>query len=140
MKLAMKNQERIRAFIGVAAAPDFTDEVMLGLAPQQYAELESNGVTYFPTTPPAPPLPITKKFIEESRQHFLLYSAVPIRCPVRLLQGMQDPDIPWQHMMLITRAITHGDVRITLVKDGGHRLSRAEDMDLLWAMIGEFLC
>lgn len=139
LMLARKHPERVRAFVGVAAAPDFTEELFLpNLTAQQQAQFKQVGVVYRKAPPPDGPLPVTKKLVEEARNHLLLAGPLPITCPVRLLHGMQDEDVPWKHALRIAQIVPHGDVRIALVKDGGHRLSRPQDLELLWQTVEEF--
>ena len=76
--------------------------------------------------------------IEEGRRHLLLDGLIEIGCPVRILQGVQDPDVPWRHAVELSSRLAHDDVMLTLVKDGDHRLSRPEDIDRLIAAVAEF--
>jgi esterase/lipase len=101
--------------------------------PDQRAELKRVGCI------PSGHAPVTLKLIEEARQHLLLRAPMKISCPVRLLQGMQDNEVPWQHALRITEKITQDDVRVTLIKDGDHRLSRPQDLEILWQIILEFI-
>ncbi len=80
---------------------------------------------------------ITRALIEEGRQHLLLDAPIDLALPVRLLHGMQDPDVPWQHSLRLAAALTGGAVVTTLIKDGDHRLSRPEDLARLEAVIDE---
>ena len=75
--------------------------------------------------------PITLKLIEEGRHHLLLRERIPIDCPVRLLHGMADPDVPWQTSPRLAKALASSDVEVTLLKDGDHRLSTPRDLDRL---------
>jgi pimeloyl-ACP methyl ester carboxylesterase len=137
--LALKRPERMRALIGIAAGPDFTEDLLLPhMSAEQKAQLEREGMIKMEASPPDDPLPVTKNLIEEARNHLLLRGPLPVACPVRLLQGMQDEDIPWRYALRIAEAIPQGDVRVTFIKDGGHRLSRPGDLELLWRTIGEF--
>lgn len=138
--LALKNPARVRAVVGIAAGPDFTEDLFVPqMTPEQAAQLEREGVTYLPAMPPDKPLPVTKRLIEEARQHLLLRGPLPLACPLRLLQGTRDKDIPWRHALRIAEMVTGEDARVTLIKDGGHRLSRPQDLDLLWRTVEEFL-
>ena len=82
--------------------------------------------------------PITRALIEEGRKHLLLGGLIETGCPVRILQGVQDPDVPWQHAVELSSRLAHDDVVLTLVKDGDHRLSRPEDIERLIAAVAEF--
>jgi pimeloyl-ACP methyl ester carboxylesterase len=136
LMLARARPERVKALIGIAAAPDFTEDLMwLRLTPDQRAQLESRGEILDPTAPPDAQVPVTLKLIEDARQHLLLRATIKIECPVHLLQGLHDEEVPWQHVLRIVENIAHGDVRATLIKDGDHRLSRPQDLELLWEIV-----
>jgi pimeloyl-ACP methyl ester carboxylesterase len=140
LMLSMQRPERVAAFIGIAAAPDFTQDLMIPhLSTEQKEKLARDGTICVPSTPPDAPLPLTQKFLDEARTHSLLKAPIDIFCPVRLLQGMQDEDVPWKHALRIAETIAHSDVRVELIKDGNHRLSRIQDMDVLWKMVEEFI-
>src|SRR4029077_19646071 len=85
------------------------------------------------------PYPITRGLIEDGRRHLLLGGMIETGCPVRILQGVQDPDAPWQHALELNARFARDDVVLTLVKDGDHRLSRPEDIERLLAAVAEFL-
>ena len=86
----------------------------------------------------ADPYPITRHLIEEGRAHLLEGHPFDPGCPVRILQGVQDPDVPWQHAVELSSRFAQDDVVLTLVKDGDHRLSRPEDIERLIAAVAEF--
>jgi pimeloyl-ACP methyl ester carboxylesterase len=77
------------------------------------------------------PTPVTRALIEDGARHALLSAPIPLACPVRILQGMEDPDVPWRHALRLVEALQGRDVRLHLIKDGDHRLSRPEDLRLL---------
>ena len=81
------------------------------------------------------PYPITRRLIEDGRRHLLLDSTVATGCPVHILQGMQDSDVPWTHAMQLVEHLPGDDVALTLVRDGDHRLSRPEDLERLIAAV-----
>lgn len=138
--LARKYPDRVKALIGIAAAPDFTEDLMwLRMSADQKKEIQENGFILDPTAPPGEQAPITLRLIEEARQHLLLSKKIEISCPVRLLQGTSDSEVPWQHALRILENITTDDVRLTLVKDGDHRLSKPADLELLGQTVREFL-
>jgi pimeloyl-ACP methyl ester carboxylesterase len=139
LMLCMQRPERIKAFIGVAAAPDFTETLMWEMfSDKQREQLRRDGVIYDENAPPEERAPITLRLIEEARQHLMLTAPIPLDCPVRLLQGMQDRDVPWTYASHIADAITGENIRVTLIKDGNHRLSREQDLALLWQAVEEF--
>ena len=83
------------------------------------------------------PYPITRALIEEGRNHLLLGSAIEIGCPVRILQGAQDPDVPWQHAFALAQRLPSEDVVLTMIQDGDHRLSRPQDIARIMAAVAE---
>jgi len=129
---ALARPERIAALIGIAAAPDATEALMWNRFPPALRErIERDGAARLPSFYGDDGYLITHKLIMEGRQHLLMGSALPIACPVRLLQGMEDPDVPWQTSLDLMQKITGGDVELILIKDGDHRLSREHDLALL---------
>ena len=129
--VALARPERVAAVLGIAAAPDFTEALMWdAMMPAERATLERDGVLMTPSAY-GEPTPVTLKLIEEGRRHLLLHGPVPIRCPVRLLQGQRDPDVPWETALQIAERVEAADVQVTLIKDGDHRLSRGEDLAVL---------
>ena len=77
------------------------------------------------------PYPITKKLLDEGANRLLLRNDIPLTCPVRLIHGMRDESVPWETSLRLVRALKSDDVRLTLIKDGGHRLSRDQDIELI---------
>jgi pimeloyl-ACP methyl ester carboxylesterase len=129
----------IAAIVLVAPAVDFTEELMWKRFPSEVKrEIEQNGVWVRPSQYSEQPYPITRGLIEEGRAHLLLDQMIETGCPVRILQGVQDPDVPWQHAVELTSRFARDDVVLTLVKDGDHRLSRPEDIERLIAAVAEF--
>jgi len=128
---ALARKERIAAFIGIAAAPDFTETLMWqAMMPAQRDTLLREGVLHVPSQY-GEPTPITRALIEDGRNHLLLNHPIAIDCPVRLLHGQRDPDVPWETALRIAERVTSQDVQLILVKDGDHRLSRPQDVALL---------
>jgi pimeloyl-ACP methyl ester carboxylesterase len=122
----------------VAPAVDFTEELMWKrFSPEVKREIEQTGVWARPSQYSDEPYPITRGLIEEGRKHLLLDGMIETGCPVRILQGVQDPDVPWQHTVELTSHFARDDVVLTLVKDGDHRLSRPEDIERLIAAVAE---
>jgi pimeloyl-ACP methyl ester carboxylesterase len=122
----------------IAPAPDFTEALMWQrMPPEIRQEIEQKGVWFRPSDY-GEPYPITKGLIEEGRNHLLLGGMIETGCPVRILQGVQDPDVPWNHAVELTSRLAQDDVVLTLVKDGDHRLSRPEDIERLIKVVGEF--
>jgi pimeloyl-ACP methyl ester carboxylesterase len=137
---ALARPGRVAGLVGVAAAPDFTQALMWERFPPHVRRaIETEGVWREKSAYDEEPYPITMNLIAEGRRHLLLHRPIPLACPVRLLQGMKDPDVPWRHGVRLMEALAGGDVTLDLVKDGDHRLSRPEDLARLWAVV-EGLC
>jgi pimeloyl-ACP methyl ester carboxylesterase len=131
MLCALARQERVAALVGIAAAPDFTELLMWqALNFEQRARIMERGIIHVPSRY-GDPTPITRALIEDGRDHLLLTAPIPLHCPVRLLHGQADPDVPWEIALRITEQVESADVQVTLVKDGDHRLSRPQDLALL---------
>ncbi len=133
--LALARPDRVKALIGVAAAPDFTEDLIWKNLPEekrklleQKGEIEEYGLIY------------TRRLIEEGRNNLILRGALAtLTCPVRLLQGLNDESVPSEYALRIAASIGHDDVRITFLKNGDHRLSRDQDLAALWHLVEEFV-
>lgn len=123
----------------IAPAPDFTEELMWkGFSAEVRKEIETEGVWMRPSEyGDGTPYPITRNLIEEGRNHLLLGSAIEVGCPVRILQGAQDPDVPWQHAFALAHRLPAEDVVLTMIQDGDHRLSRPQDIARIIAAVAE---
>jgi pimeloyl-ACP methyl ester carboxylesterase len=129
----------IAGMVLVAPAVDFTEELMWKrFTPEIKRELEEKGVWERPSQYSPEPYRVTRQLIEEGRNHLLLGSMIETGCPVRILQGVEDPDVPWQHAVALTSRLASDDVVLTLVKDGDHRLSRPEDIERMLSAVAEF--
>src|SRR5436190_7571775 len=121
----------------IAPAPDFTEALMWnGFSPEIRREIETKGVWLRPSQY-GEPYPITRALIEEGRNHLVLGSAIDVGCPVRILQGAQDPDVPWQHAFAVAHRLPSDDVVLTMIQDGDHRLSRPQDIARIIAAVAE---
>ena len=121
----------------IAPAPDFTEALMWnGFSPEIRREIETKGVWLRPSQY-GEPYPITRALIEEGRNHLLLGGSIDVGCPVRILQGAQDPDVPWQHAFALAHRLPSDDVVLTMIQDGDHRLSRPQDIARLTAAVEE---
>jgi pimeloyl-ACP methyl ester carboxylesterase len=128
---ALARPDRVAALIGIAAAPDFTETLMWqAMSFEQRATLMRDGVLPRPSEY-GEPYPITRALIEDGRNRLLLHASIALDCPVRLLHGQDDPDVPWEMALRIAEQLTSQDVQVILVKDGDHRLSRPQDLALL---------
>jgi pimeloyl-ACP methyl ester carboxylesterase len=129
----------IAGLVLIAPAVDFTEELMWKRFPDDIRRaIEEKGSWERPSAYGEEPYPITRGLIEEGRKHLLFGDMVEPGCPVRILQGVKDTDVPWQHAAELCARIARNDVVLTLIKDGDHRLSRPEDIERLIAAIAEF--
>ncbi len=129
----------VTGLVLVAPAVDFTEELMWKrFPPEAKRAIEQAGCWMRPSEYSAEPYLITRGLIEDGRRHLLLAGMIETGCPVRILQGVQDADVPWQHAVELTARFAQDDVVLTLVKDGDHRLSRPEDIERLIAAVAEF--
>jgi pimeloyl-ACP methyl ester carboxylesterase len=136
---AITRPDRIAGLVGIAAAPDFTQRLMWdAMIPTERATLERDGVLHVPSQY-GDPTPITRRLIQDGANHLVLTGQIPIRCPIRLLHGQADPDVPWELALRIAEQADAADVRVTLVKDGDHRLSRPADLALLRQTVAALL-
>ena len=123
----------------IAPAHDMTETLIWDRLPEEAkAAIERDGVYYQPSAY-AEPYPITRHLIEEGRAHLLEGNGFDPLCPVRILQGMRDPDVPWPHALSLVDLLTGNDVELSLIKDGDHRLSRPEDIARLEAAVSELV-
>jgi pimeloyl-ACP methyl ester carboxylesterase len=133
--VALRIPERIHALVGVAAAADFTEDLLWNrLGAEERAALRRDGVIHRPSDY-GDPLPFTWRLVKEGRRHLVLRGPIPLPCPVRLLHGTTDADVPWETSRRLAEALTGRDVALTLVKGGGHRLSEPHELALLGATI-----
>jgi pimeloyl-ACP methyl ester carboxylesterase len=123
----------------IAPAPDFTEELMWkSFSPEIRQEIETSGVWMRPSQyDDGSPYPITRALIEEGRDHLLLGGSVEVGCPVRILQGAKDPDVPWRHAFALVHRLPADDVVLTMIQDGDHRLSRPQDIARIIAAVAE---
>jgi pimeloyl-ACP methyl ester carboxylesterase len=123
--------QRIAGLVTIVAAADFTEDLIAArLRDSQRAALARAGFFEEPSAYGAP-YRITRALLEDGRRHLLLREPIAIDVPVRLLHGMEDPDVPWQTSLRLAERVESRDVRLTLIKDGDHRLSREEDLALI---------
>lgn len=138
--LARARPERVKALVGIAAAPDFTEDLMWAeFTSGQRQAIQRDGFLRVPSAYSDNDYLYTLALIEEGRQHLVMRAPIAIECPVRLLHGMGDADVPWRTSLAIADRLASRDVLITLVKDGDHRLSTESDLALLMATLGPLL-
>lgn len=120
--------KQVKALVGIAAAPDFTD---WGFSDAEKAAIAVNGRIERPSEYGYEPMVTTRAFWESGEVNRLLDREVAVDCPVRLLHGQNDPDVPWGTSLRLAQALRSSDVQTLLIKDGDHRLSRDQDIALL---------
>ena len=108
------------------------------MAPAEQATLKRDGILYVPSQY-GEPTPITMKLIEDGAQHHVLTGTLGLECPIRLLHGQADPDVPWELALTIAQQAVSTDVEVILIKDGDHRLSRPSDLALLRRTVAALL-
>ncbi|MBS0541382.1 MAG: alpha/beta hydrolase [Proteobacteria bacterium] len=136
--VALKRPERLAGLVLIAAAPDFTERMLLaGLSPEERETLQKEGRLERPSQYSPEPSVFTWKLIEEGRDHLVLDKKLALPCPVRLLHGQSDPDVPWEYSLQIAQHLDAPDVVTTFVKGGDHRLSTQADIARLIATVEE---
>ena len=135
---ALARPSRMAALVGIAPAPDFTEDLMWReLSEPQRAAILKDGHVDVPGDYGNPPLRIGRHLIDDGRANMLLGKPIALSCPVRLIHGQNDTSVPWQHSLKIAERVTGGDVRVTFLKDGDHRLSRPHDLAAICALVDE---
>jgi len=128
---------KLAGLVLIAPAPDFTEALMWKeLSREARKQIEQQGQWLRPSQY-GEPYPITKGLIEDGRRHVLLNGSIEVGCPVRIFQGRQDPDVPWQHAMTLVSHMPSDDVVLTMIQDGDHRLSRPQDISRILAAVEE---
>ena len=129
--IARQRAGRLAGLVGIAPAPDFTEALLWPALPAEMRQaLTRDGIIHLPSQY-GEPTPVTRALVEDGKRQSVLSAPIDLPCPVRILQGMADPDVPWRHALRILETLAQGDARVTLIKDGDHRLSRPEDLRLL---------
>lgn len=132
LALALAHKEKVRGLVGIAAAPDFTKDMRAEMTSVQAKALEQNGVITVPNHYSAEPYIITRNLLDDGDHNCLLGGTIDLDIPIRLVHGMQDLDVPWQTAWRIHNALSRPELaEVILVKEGDHRLSRPEDLELI---------
>lgn len=138
--LAARGEKRLAGMVLIAPAPDFTETLMWArFSPEVQQQILSAGRFERPSDYSDEPYVITRALIEDGRRHLVLGTPFAVGCPVRILQGARDEDVPWQHAMMLVSCLAEDDVVFSLVKDGDHRLSRPEDLERLVTVVESLL-
>ncbi len=136
--VALARPDRIHALVGVAAAPDFTADLLPArLSPAQRRELRRTGRVLLPSDHDPAGYLYTRALVEDGNNHLMLRDTIPIWRPVRLMHGMRDVSVPWRTSLALAEKLASDDVTVTLVKDGDHRLSSEPDLARLARVLDE---
>ena len=137
---ALARRSRVRALIGVAAAPDFTEDLVWPrLDPEQQQELRGTGAVTLPSEYDPGGYTYRLSLFEDGKRHLVMRRTIDLECPVRLLHGMSDASVPWQTSLSLAERLASRDLVVTLIKDGDHRLSRDSDLERLARTLDELL-
>lgn len=136
----IKQSDRIAGLLLLAPAPDFTVELMEPeLTDAQKHDLETKGYYEEPTPYGPEPNKFTKALFDDGRLNRTMMTSIDTQCPIHIIQGQQDPDVPWQHAQRLFELMSKDDASLTYVKDGDHRLSRPEDIALMKRVLDDLL-
>ena len=136
LQSALARPERVKGLVGIAAAPDFTS---WGFTQDQKKTILQQGKLEEPSASSDQPYVTTRTFWESGESLRLLHADIDIACPVRILHGQADADVPWAWSLELMKRLRSADVQATFVKDGDHRLSREADIALLIATVNGLL-
>lgn len=135
---ALARPERVHALIGIAAAPDFTEDLVWPrLDPQQRRELRETGAVTLPSEYDPSGYTYRLGMFEDAKRHLVMRRKIVLDCPVRLLHGQRDTSVPWQTSLDLAERLSSRDLVVTLIKDGDHRLSREADLQRLGRALDE---
>jgi pimeloyl-ACP methyl ester carboxylesterase len=135
---ALARPGRVAGFVGIAGAPDFTEELIWGrLNEEQRHRLRAEGELLCGSAYESGSVPFTWKLIEEGRRHLLMGGPIALACPVRLFHGMADPDVPYSTSLRLAERLSGTGVVVELIEDGDHRMSREADLARLMAALDE---
>ena len=137
---ALARPHRVHALVGIAAAPDFTEDLVWPrLDPVQQRQLRDTGAVTVSSEYDPAGYTYRVSLFEDGKQHLVMRGAIALDCPVRLFHGMSDAPVPWQTSLSLAERLASDDVVVTLVKDGDHRLSREADLRRLGRTLDELL-
>lgn len=135
---AQERREKISAFVGIASAPDFTENLIWNkLTAEQKKQMKQDGIYHAPSCYGEAPYPITLKLVEDGRNHLLLNKNIELNIPIRLIHGTKDQDVPYETSKTLADRITSKDKKITLIENGDHRLSEARQIDVICRTVQE---
>lgn len=133
---AMARPARVKGLVGIAAAADFTEDLMRQrFTPEERERLEREGFLRLPSDYDAEPTIVTKALLEDGKRHLVLRAPIPFEGPVRLIHGLEDPDVPFATSFRIAERLGTADVELIFVKGGSHRLSEPDDLERLCRIV-----
>ncbi len=138
-KYARENAKAPRGIALIAPAWDMTRMMLERASPEARASLDRTGVYHRPSAYSDTPYPITKALIDDGERHLFGDAKVAVNCPVRVIQGCRDEDVPAEHSINLIERLAAEDVTVTLIKDAEHRLSRPQDLAVLFSLLAPFL-
>ncbi|MHA6641419.1 alpha/beta hydrolase [Mesorhizobium sp. A623] len=131
-ELLKSGEGRIAGLVLLAPAPDFTSELVEpALTDAQKRDLAENGYFEEPSDYSGEPYIYTRALIEDGRANRVMTGPIDPRCPVHIMQGLADPDVPPSHAQKLASLLPPNDVTFSLIPEGDHRLSRPQDLDML---------
>jgi pimeloyl-ACP methyl ester carboxylesterase len=138
LHLALLRPGRMAGLVTMAAAPDFTEELIWArLDERQRERMRGDGRIERPSAYASEPDILTLRLIEDGRSHLLLRAPIPIPCPARLIHGTADADVPWHVSLRLLDRLQSADARLTLIKDADHRLSEPPQIEAMLAAVAE---
>ena len=138
--LARARPQKIAGLVGVAPAPDFVLRMWDGFSDEIKTTLKRDGVYRAPSEYSDKPYSITMNLIEEGKKHLILQQPLKVNYPVRILHGMEDPDVPWRQSLEIVNRLLGEDVIVMFSKTGDHRLSEPDDIVRLTHTVETLAC
>lgn len=130
-RLARENPQdlsRIKGLLLIAPAADMTEDLMWAEFSEEARQAIMREGVWLRPSAYGEPYPITRALIEDGRNYLILHEGLDVHCPVRILHGEDDPDVPWEHGFKLYRALRGDDIKFTLIKGGDHRLSTPRDI------------
>ena len=128
---ALARPERVAGLVGIAAAPDFTEDLLpQSLKKEHLQTIKTDGVVVIPSDY-EDPYTITRALLDDGTHHVVMNTEIALNCPVRLLHGLEDSSVPWQRSLALQERLQSDDVEVTLIKGGDHRLSGDKDLKQL---------
>lgn len=136
---ALARKERIAGLMGIAAAPDFVDPLVLeSLNNEQREDLKNKGICYLKEEESGKTYPLTKKMVQDAKANEILKKPLLLDCPILLVHGLEDKDVPWEYSKRLLDHCTSQNITLTLIKNGDHRLSKEHELKILAQTLKSF--